>query len=462
MDTETTSYSQLVHRVVRRASRPLTVAEIRIEVESQRTITTKDPEGTIRNALAMDHSTATLGSRPAYYVWWPGYLKGCTVRQSLRDSDLQAGTLVLDKEVWVALWPDFHGGASRGTGELTLFPDGHPALSTRISHLAERKAVWGVEAEPALAAWFDWVSAASGDDLIVRVLDVDARHYALTLDHRTVWGDAERMALVERNLALADAAVEVLRTARLPAADFDLVPRLFARDAYRDPLPPDPWDVALRADLRFVVGDRQISLAERIVRSYERDPEVTPDPFASPKPKGKIPKIDPMSHTKASSDETRREWAAYLFDRGMDHLWVGWEQVAEAYYKTALQLDPDHADAWSHIANRRFGEGQLSEALTCYERGIAAAQARTIGDPETYPGPFWLDIDSRPFMRALHGCGLCLWRMGRLGEARRVFARMHELNPRDNQGVRFLLADLDEGLSWEESTRKDESGNDDG
>jgi hypothetical protein len=33
---------------------------------------------------------------------------------------------------------------------------------------------------------------------------------------------------------------------------------------------------------------------------------------------------------------------------------------------------------------------------------------------------------------------------------------MLELNPHDNQGVRFLLHDLDEGLSWEESMARDE------
>jgi hypothetical protein len=59
-------------------------------------------------------------------------------------------------------------------------------------------------------------------------------------------------------------------------------------------------------------------------------------------------------------------------------------------------------------------------------------------------------------MRALHGRGLCLWRLGRTGEARQVFAQMLELNPNDNQGVRFLLHDLDEGLSWEESLVRDE------
>jgi hypothetical protein len=33
---------------------------------------------------------------------------------------------------------------------------------------------------------------------------------------------------------------------------------------------------------------------------------------------------------------------------------------------------------------------------------------------------------------------------------------MLELNPNDNQGARFLLHDLDGGLSWEESAARDE------
>jgi hypothetical protein len=86
--------------------------------------------------------------------------------------------------------------------------------------------------------------------------------------------------------------------------------------------------------------------------------------------------------------------------------------------------------------------------LACYERGIAAARARTIGDPDRYPNPFWLDVDSRPFMRAMHGKGLCEWRLGREEEARKVFEDMLRWNPNDKQGVRFLLRDVDEGLTW--------------
>ena len=186
--------------------------------------------------------------------------------------------------------------------------------------------------------------------------------------------------------------------------DFYLIPRLIARDAYRHPLPPDPWPDVLRADLRFVTGKEAATLAERLVNDLERDYAVPPDPHAFPRPRG--------DRHKARSDKAQQAWAAYLFDRGMDHLWAGWPLAAEAYYKEALRLDPDHADAWVHLANRRFDEARLAEALSLYRRGQAAAETRTIGDPAHYPHSFWGDVDSRPFMRALHGRALCLWRLG--------------------------------------------------
>ena len=59
-------------------------------------------------------------------------------------------------------------------------------------------------------------------------------------------------------------------------------------------------------------------------------------------------------------------------------------------------------------------------------------------------------------MRAMHGKGLCEWRLGRVEAARAVFQDMLHWNPNDNQGVRFLSSDLDEGLSWKESLARDE------
>lgn len=440
------SIAQLVARVLAEASQPLTVAEIQTQVQKIRPISSRKPPATIRNAITNIPLATSLGGRPARYTWWPRHLVGNVFRQPLAASELAAGNLVLTDEIWLALWPDFFAGSSRSAGEVTLALDDASVFQTRIEHLVSGQSVWGIPPTPALAGWYRQRGAGPDDELIVRVLDPDERRYGVSLVRRA---ERDEAAIIARNQALADAAEQVLRTGWPDMPDFYLIPRLIARDTYRHSLPPDPWVAVLQADLRFVVRKQAASLAEKIVNELEREQVVGPDPHAWPRPQ--------EDRRKARSDSERQAWAAYLFDRGMDHLWVGWPVQAEAYYKEALRLDPDHADAWVHLGNRRFDEERVVEALSLYERGQAAAEARTIGDPTKYPHSFWGDVDSRPFMRALHGRGLCLWRLDRTAEARQIFARMLKLNPNDNQGARFLLADLDEGLSWEESVKKDEA-----
>jgi tetratricopeptide (TPR) repeat protein len=442
------SFAQLVSQALAGAGRPLTVAEIKARVEMVRPVRTRQPESTIRNAISNVPLAASLGGRPARYTWWPRHLADNVFRQPLAASDLAAGSLVLSSELWLALWPDFYTGSGRSSGQLRLVLADGPALDTRVQHLLAGQAVWGLPATPALADWYRRQRATPDDDLIVRVLDVDGRRYALTL---TRHAERDQTAMVARNEALADLAEQVARATRPDLPDFYLIPRLIGRDAYRHPLPPDQLQDVLRADLRFVVGKGAVSLTQKLVDEFEREDELRTDPYAAPRPRG--------DRRRAASDEARQAWGAYLFDRGMDHLWAGWLLEAEAFYRETLRLDPGHADAWVHLGNRHFEEGRTAEALDLYERGRAAAEARTIGDPAGYPGPFWGDVDSRPFMRALHGQGLCLWRLGRVEEARQVFAWMLKLNPNDNQGARFLLADLEEGLSWEEGVKRDEERN---
>ena len=65
----------------------------------------------------------------------------------------------------------------------------------------------------------------------------------------------------------------------------------------------------------------------------------------------------------------------------------------------------------------------------------------------------WGHVDNRPFLRCMHGYGLCLWRLRRFEEALSVFNRMLWLNPSDNQGVRGLIEDVHAGRAWEESAK---------
>jgi hypothetical protein len=60
----------------------------------------------------------------------------------------------------------------------------------------------------------------------------------------------------------------------------------------------------------------------------------------------------------------------------------------------------------------------------------------------------WGPIDNRPFLRCLKGYGLCLWRLARFAEAEQIFTRMLWMNPADNQGIRFLLPEVQARRAW--------------
>jgi tetratricopeptide (TPR) repeat protein len=88
------------------------------------------------------------------------------------------------------------------------------------------------------------------------------------------------------------------------------------------------------------------------------------------------------------------------------------------------------------------------DAIGHYEVGLRIGELSLGND---FAGVLmWHFIDNRPFLRCMHGYGLCLWRLGRFDEATRVFERMLWLNPSDNQGVRFLIGDVKVKIAWED------------
>ena len=111
-------------------------------------------------------------------------------------------------------------------------------------------------------------------------------------------------------------------------------------------------------------------------------------------------------------------------------------------------------DAHAHLGNLVF-DREPARAIVHYEIGMR------IGDHalgESFDGVLaWSALFNRPFLRCLHGYGLCLWRLGRTDEAVRVFERMLALNPNDNQGARFCLFDVRDGVTWEAAQARDEA-----
>jgi tetratricopeptide (TPR) repeat protein len=124
--------------------------------------------------------------------------------------------------------------------------------------------------------------------------------------------------------------------------------------------------------------------------------------------------------------------------------------------RQALSVSPDCADAYVILANQAASRDQARQLL---EEGVAAGR-RAIGSKtfETAAGRFWLDQQTRPYMRARLGLAQCLWESGQRAQAAEHYAEMLSLNPNDNQGVRYLLlgalVDLDRDVEAQRLLRR--------
>jgi hypothetical protein len=104
-------------------------------------------------------------------------------------------------------------------------------------------------------------------------------------------------------------------------------------------------------------------------------------------------------------------------------------------------------DAHAHLGNLEFRH-RPKHALQHYEMGTAIGTL-TLG--KSFDGVLpWGLIDNRPFLRCMHGAGLCAWRLGDVAAAKAVFSKMLWLNPSDNQGARFCLAAIKAGQTWQD------------
>ena len=126
---------------------------------------------------------------------------------------------------------------------------------------------------------------------------------------------------------------------------------------------------------------------------------------------------------------------------------AGQQVEAHKILMEICQADLRCLDAHAHLGNLVFDHSP-KEAIRHYEVGVRIGEL-ALGEGFDAVLP-WGHIDNRPFLRCMHGYGLCLWRLGRHDEAGRVFEKMVWLNPSDNQGVRCLVDAVKAGKAWEE------------
>lgn len=108
--------------------------------------------------------------------------------------------------------------------------------------------------------------------------------------------------------------------------------------------------------------------------------------------------------------------------------------------KRALKISDLCADAHSLLAEEEART--LVERREHYERALSAGE-RALGRKafKDNAGHFWGILDTRPYMRARAALAECLWECGERVAAIEHLQDMLRLNPNDNQGVRYRLAE---------------------
>lgn len=107
----------------------------------------------------------------------------------------------------------------------------------------------------------------------------------------------------------------------------------------------------------------------------------------------------------------------------------------------ALEQSPDCADAYVLLAEEEADT--VGRALEYYQKGVEAGE-RALGKEffKENAGYFWGIMETRPYMRARQGVANLLWELERTDEAAAHYRGMLDLNPHDNQGVRYSLLNL--------------------
>jgi tetratricopeptide (TPR) repeat protein len=183
---------------------------------------------------------------------------------------------------------------------------------------------------------------------------------------------------------------------------------------------------------------------------------------------------DPKKHYWGEPDEPMEPWTKPMIKWGVRPQYE-MEQVLPGQDPDDPDTDPivesvDLKEAGDYRGVRRILMNLLAADLRCLDAHAHLGSLVFDHDPETAIRHFdmgvkigdlsldkdfkgllpWGYIDNRPFLRCLQGYGVCLWRLGRLREAEKVFTRMLWLNPTDNQGARFNLYSVKAGEVWQE------------
>ena len=173
----------------------------------------------------------------------------------------------------------------------------------------------------------------------------------------------------------------------------------------------------------------------------------------SKKPRGKARPDASRKPTAAAALPDRQAMKSFLsttagrgrreaIEKAQDVIYDAWERATArsriVLARKALAITPLCSDAYNILAAEARS---VEEARELYARGVEAGEL-ALGRKgfHEYAGHFWGFLETRPYMRARAGLAAALLKLGDDEAAIGHYRDMLELNPGDNQGIRYVLA----------------------
>lgn len=163
-----------------------------------------------------------------------------------------------------------------------------------------------------------------------------------------------------------------------------------------------------------------------------------------------------MSNVKGTAKLPPQE-IEHLFAAGWAALQSEMLSEAEEAFLGVLSGDPHHADALNGLGTVYFHEKRLDDAEAMYAKALKEAMKFFKDRMPTHVD--WETPHDRSLLRTLHGLALTAYRRGDTAEAEKRFKELLKLNPKDNTGAKFLLADIRRGRKrWDQRDPHDRTG----
>jgi hypothetical protein len=328
-------------------------------------------------------------------------------RLEIQPGTRLVGMLYDDAEPVLEL-PAMSLGLSREMVEIALNPD--PTLTLRtLAQQSEREAGEALAAGDSRGATARYLEGAIQYRLLDDLRLAEAMQLAARQAHNRFLRTAEGRADFDRHTAeMSDEALRQLgatvRAALRQLGGYQYAPATFAEALAA-------WDVVRQAVL-------QVANIDSWNRTHPRA-------------------VEPISPATM--------WVGpdYLADELLTEPKGSPERLA-ALAETALALDPDDADAHVMLGRLAADRGDRVAARRWYEQGVQAGEGKLGAEYFNDPNRprFWLAVETRPYMRARSALAHALYKDGELERAIAEFWGMLELNPGDNQGIRYVLSSL--------------------